>query len=222
MMVAAVEHGTGLILGQTQVPDKTNEIPAVRELSRELDLAGRVVTLDAMHVQQETARSLLEDGAADYVTSSVKNNQPTIHEDLEAIDWSAATCFDQPAEKGHGRIENRRCLVLDISSPEWNNYCRLYGRQQAIRIERERYILKTGKTSREVACCLTSLSAEKASPEQLLALVRNHWHLENRLHYVRDFTYDEDRCRVRVGHLTSQLGLPVQRRHLDRQDRKSL
>ena len=78
MMVAAVEHGTGLVLGQTQVPDKTNEIPAVRELSRKLDLAGRVVTLDAMHVQQETARSPLEDCAADYVTSSVKNNQPTI------------------------------------------------------------------------------------------------------------------------------------------------
>ena len=163
------------------------------------------IAIAARHVQQKTARSLLEDGAADYVTSSVKNNQPTIYEDLEAIDWSTAACFDQPAEKGHGRIENRRCLVLDISSPDWNNYCRLYGRQQAIRIERERYVLKTGKTSHEVAYCLTSLSAEKASPEQLLALVRNHWHLENRLHYVRDFTYDEDRCRVRVGHLPRNL-----------------
>ena len=205
MMVAAVEHSTGLVLGQTQVPDKTNEIPAVRELSRKLDLAGRVVTLDAMHVQQETARSLLEDCAADYVTSSVKNNQPTIHDDLKAIDWSTAACFDQPAEKGHGRIENRRCLALDISGSKWDNYCQLYGRQQAIRIERERYVLKTDKTSHEVVYCLTSLSAEKASPEQLLALVRNHWHLENRLHYVRDFTYDEDRCRVRVGHLPRNL-----------------
>ena len=65
MMVAAVEHGSGLVLGQVQVGDKSNEIPAVRELSRALDLKDRVVTLDAMHVQQETARALVEDCGAD-------------------------------------------------------------------------------------------------------------------------------------------------------------
>ena len=72
-------------------------------------------------------------------------------------------------------------------------------------VEREREILKTGKRSIEVTWSLTSLGAERAGPEELLALVRNHWHIENRLHYVRDFTYDEDRCRAYVRHLPRNL-----------------
>ena len=72
-------------------------------------------------------------------------------------------------------------------------------------IEREREILKTGKRSIEVTWSLTSLGAERAGPEELLDLVRNHWHIENRLHYVRDFTYDEDRCRAYVRHLPRNL-----------------
>ena len=138
MMVAAVEHDSGMVLGQVEVDSKSNEIPAVRELSSSLDLAGRIVTVDAMHAQHETARCLL-------------------------------------------------------------------GRRQAMRIEREREILKTGKSSIEVTWSLTSLGTDRAGPEELLALVRNHWHIENRLHYVRDFTYDEDRCRAYVRHLPRNL-----------------
>ena len=78
-------------------------------------------------------------------------------------------------------------------------------RRQAIRIERERELVKDGTRSIEVTYCLTSLGTERAGPEQLLALVRNHWHIENRLHYVRDFTYDEDRCRAYVRHLPHNL-----------------
>ena len=74
-----------------------------------------------------------------------------------------------------------------------------------MRIEREREILKTGKSSIEVTWSLTSLGTDRAGPEELLALVRNHWHIENRLHYVRDFTYDEDRCRAYVRHLPRNL-----------------
>ena len=82
MMVVAVEHGSGLVLGQVQIGAKTNEIPAVRELSRQLDLAGRVVTVDAMHAQHETARCLTEDCEAHYVVTGAKDNQPTIRDDL--------------------------------------------------------------------------------------------------------------------------------------------
>ena len=74
-----------------------------------------------------------------------------------------------------------------------------------MRIEREREIVKDGTRSVEVTWCLTSLDAERAGPEQLLALVRNHWHIENRLHYVRDFTYDEDHCRAHVRHVPRNL-----------------
>ena len=203
MMIAAVEHGSGVVLRQVEVDNKSNEIPAVRELSSILDLTGRIVTMDAMHAQHETARCLLG-RRADYVLSAVKDNQETILEDLKAIDWSDAP-WHETVDKGHGRIERRRCAVVDLSAAEWDGYANLHGRRQAMRIEREREILKTGKRSTEVTWSLTSLGAEHAGPEELLALVRNHWHIENRLHYVRDFTYDEDRCRAYVRHLPRNL-----------------
>ena len=81
MMVAAVEHDTGVVLGQVEVDSKSNEIPAVRELSSGLDLTGRIVTMDAMHAQHETARCLLG-RRADYVVSAVKENQETNHRDV--------------------------------------------------------------------------------------------------------------------------------------------
>ena len=205
MMVAAVEHTIGLVPGQVQVGSKTNEIPAVRHLSQELDLEGRVVTLDALHAQQATARCLVEDCGADYVITAVKDNQPTVHEHLATIDWTRARWSKSDVDKGHGRLETRRCAALDITTPEWDGYCDLHGRKQAIRIERVREILKTGAISHETVFCLTSLGADDAGPDEVLSLVRNHWHIENRLHYVRDFTYDEDRCRARVRHLPRNL-----------------
>jgi len=81
----------------------------------------------------------------------------------------------------------------------------LHGRRQAIRIERERESLKTGKRSLEVTWCLTSLGADRAGPKELLELVRNHWVIENRVHYVRDCTCDEDRCRAHVRDLPRNL-----------------
>ena len=203
MRVAALEHHTGMVLAPVEVDSKSNEIPAVRALSRTLDLAGRIVTLDAMHAQHDTARCLLG-RRADYVLSAVKDNQETILADLEAIDFSAAP-WHETVDKGHGRIERRRCAVVDLCAAEWDGYAALHGRRQAMRIEREREFLKTGKRSIEVTWSLTSLGADRAGPQELLALVRNHWHIENRLHYGRDFTYDEDRCRAYVRHLPRNL-----------------
>ena len=203
MMVAALVHKTGMVLGQVEVDRKSNEIPAVRKLSSSLDLAGRTVTLDAMHAQHETARCLLG-RRADYVVTAVKDNQQNILEDLKAIDFTDAP-WHETVDKGHGRIERRRCAVVDLSAAEWDGYANLHGRCQAMRIERDHEVLKTGERSVEVTWSLTSLGAERAGPEELLALVRNHWHIENRLHYVRDFTYDEDRCRAYVRHLPRNL-----------------
>ena len=203
MMVAAVEHGTGLVLRQVEVEDRSNEIPAVRALSGSLDVTGRIVTMDAMHARHETARSLLK-RRADYVVTAVKDNQETIHEDLRAIDFTGAP-WHETVDKGHGRLERRRCDVVDLSGAEWDGHAALHGRRQAIRVEREREVLKTGEHSLEVTWCLTSLSPERAGPEELLELVRNHWTIENRVHYVRDFTYDEDRCRAHVRNLPRNL-----------------
>ena len=137
-------------------------------------------------------------------------------EDLQAIDWSTARTGQEEWQKAHGRIERRQCAVVDVSGPEWDGYVDLYGRQQALRVERERHVLSRGTTSTETAWCLTSLGRQEAGPQQLLALTRQHWEIENRLHYVRDFTYDEDRCRARTPPPPAQSRLPHQRRHLHR------
>ena len=207
MTVAAFEHGSGIVIGQNMVDDKSNEIPAVRDLALKLELAGRTVTVDAMHTQQETARLLCDECKADYVMTAVKGNQSQMREDVEDIDWHGddVRCHEGEWEKGHGRLEKRSCRAVDITGPQWDGFCNLYGRRQAMRIERQRFCLKSQKTSREIAWCLTSLDASKAGPRQLGELVRGHWRIETRLHYVRDFTFDEDRCRVHVRHTPRNL-----------------
>ena len=205
MTVAAVEHSSGLVLGQVRIGAQSSEIPAVRELARQLHLAGRTVTLDALHAQQDTARCLVRDCRAHYVVTAVKGNQPAIHGDLAAIDWSRARVSAETLDKAHGRLETRRCATIDLTPAKWDGYCDLHGRAQAVRVERERVVLKTGQVTREVVYGLTSLGAAEATPDQLLEIVRRHWEVENRLHYVRDFSYDEDRCRAAAGHLPQNL-----------------
>ena len=204
MLLAAVEQVSGVVLGQSEIDSKSNEIPAFRDLARELDLEGRVVTGDALHAQQETARCLLDECGAEYLITAVKENQPTMLEDLRGMDFSACPMVET-LDKEHGRIERRRYWVKDLSGAAWDGYADLYGRCQAIRVERQRQHVKSGKTSTEVSYALTSLGPRQATPQQLANLLRNHWQIENRLHYVRDFTYDEDRCRVYVRDLPRNL-----------------
>ena len=75
--------------------------------------------LDALHAQQETARALVEDCGADYVVTAVQGNQPTLLDDLRAMDWSQARHADGGWEKGHGRLQRRRCAALDLDGPQW-------------------------------------------------------------------------------------------------------
>jgi predicted transposase YbfD/YdcC len=97
--------------------------------------------------------------------------------------------------KAHGRIEIR---TIQVSS-ELDGYVTFPHAKQVFRIHRKAIHIKSGKITEETVCGVTSLTREQASPERLLALVRGHWHIENKLHYVRDVTYDEDRSQVRTG-----------------------
>ena len=208
LLMAALEHGSGLVLGQEAVRDKSNEIPAVRTLVGQLSLAGRTVSLDALHVQADTLRLLVEQGQAHYLATAVKRNQPTLLKDLKGIDWEAPACLasqQETLDKAHGRLETRRCRRLDLTGNEWNGYADLPYRRQAFRIQRIRTHLKTGATSSEVAYGLTSLPPAQADSQRLMTLVREHWEIENRLHHVRDLSWDEDRCRAHVGHLPRNL-----------------
>lgn len=204
-LVAAIEHESGLTVGQVASATGGGEIEGARRLLREIDIDGRVVTLDALHTQRETARLIVSRGGSYVMT--VKGNQAGLLDDVESFDWDSGTARASECtttEKGHGRLETRRCraIGLDRVSPD---YVGMPHRRQAFRIERERKVLRTSKTTTETVFGITSLGPELASSSELLALNRGHWAIENRLHYVRDTAYDEDRNRVRAKSLRRNL-----------------
>ena len=201
LLVAAVEHGSGVVHGQTASDSAGGEIVGVRRLLRELGVAGRTITLDALHSCPKTARLIVAEGG-DYVMS-VKRNQPTLLDDIQRFAFDAAPAR-RTLDKAHGRLEDRTCAVIPLDDVD-ADIAALPGRRQAFRILRRRTILQTGRTSVEAVHGLTSLAPTRAGPSEILALNRGHWEIENRVHDVRDVAYDEDRSRVRTGRLPRNL-----------------
>ena len=203
MLLAAVAHGSGVVAGQTASDSAGGEILGARRLIRELDVAGRTLTLDALHSCPETARAIL-DGGGDYVLP-VKGNRPALLDDLRAFapDFDAAPAATT-LDKGHGRLEERTCALVPLDGRD-DGLAPLPGRRQAFRVLRRRTVIKTGATTTEAVHGLTSLDPGRAGPAEILALNRGHWEIENRLHYVRDFSCDEDRSRIRTGRLPRNL-----------------
>ncbi len=111
----------------------------------------------------------------------------------------------EEAGKRHGRIEQRHCTAVDISGPEWNGFCPLNGRRQAFRVIRNREVVRTGETGIETVHGLTSLGPDQAGAREIAGHVRSHWQIGTRLHHVRDFTHDEDRCRAHAGNVPQNL-----------------
>ncbi len=187
-LVAALAHGIGAVLGQVAVDAKSNEIPAVRELLKAFaGLAGAVVTIDAMHTQTDTARVILGRGA-DYVMT-VKANMPTLYKQLKKLPWARIPAVSS-VSTDHGR-RARRTIKLALA-PAWIGFD---GAAQVAQLRRT--VTKKGKKTVEVVYLITS--DRSASPETLAAWVRGHWHIENKLHWVRDVTYQEDKSLVRTG-----------------------
>lgn len=191
-LLAALDHATGTVLGQQLVDAKTNEIPAVRTLLASFDpaaLRNSVVTVDAMHTQTDTAKAIVAAGA-DYVFT-VKANQPTLYAQLKALPWTKVPTHTY-VQKGHGRRATRTIKVID--APAWVEFT---GAAQVAQIRRT--VTRAGKKTVEVVYVITSAEHATAPPHTLATWIQNHWGIEDRLHWVRDVTYDEDRSRVRTG-----------------------
>jgi len=188
-LVAAFDHATGTVLGQVAVAAKSNEIPAVRDLLACFDLTGAVVTVDAMHTQVETAQAITAAGG-DYVFT-VKKNQPTLHHRCQELPWK-----DVPGHRAtttaHGRRVTRTIKV--VTAPTWIQFV---GAAQIAQVRRT--VTRGGKKSVEVVYLISSADHHAAPPATLAAWVQGHWGIENRLHWVRDVTFDEDRSQVRTG-----------------------
>ncbi|MFF6980269.1 ISAs1 family transposase [Streptomyces sp. NPDC008343] len=183
----------GQTVTQLRVPDRTNEITCFAALPAPLGLAGTVVTADALHTQRDHALFLVEVKKTHYAFT-VKKNQPTLHERLRTLPWERATAKFYDRSQGHGRRETRVVQVLTIDDLDFPHAA------QVARITRHRTSPKTGKRTRETVYVITDLTSRQASPEKIARLVRSQWVIENRLHFIRDVTFDEDRSQVRTGH----------------------
>ncbi len=188
-LVAAFDHSHSVVLGQLAITAKSNEIPAVRTLLAGFDLAGVVVTVDAMHTQTDTAQ-LITDAGGDYVFT-VKNNQPKLYAACKALPWSHVPAR-RVTSKGHGRRVTRTIKV--VTAPAWVEFA---GAVQIAQVRRT--VTRKGTKTVEVVYLITSADARAASPATLATWIQGHWGIENRLHWVRDVTFDEDRSQVRTG-----------------------
>jgi len=200
-LLAAYLPAEGWVMLQMEVDRKENEIPAASRLIRCLDLRGKVVTGDALLAQRELSAQIVE-GGGEYLWT-VKGNQDRLQEDIEVL-FAAESCVPgfSPShkdfctattrEKGHGRLE-RRTLT---ASSQLKGYLSWPHAEQVFRLERHFVRIADGKVMQETTYGLTSLTREQAGPDRLLQLKRAHWGIENGLHYRRDETLREDRCRL--------------------------
>ena len=201
-LLAAYLPQEGWVLLQVEVGSWENEIPAAMRIIKQLDLRGKIVTGDALLAQRGLSAEIVEAGG-DYVWT-VKGNQGQLKRDIEIL-FEAETCSGgfspchkdfQTAitpNKGHGRLE-RRMLTSSSMLKEYLNWP--YA-EQVFRLERHFVRILDGKELKEVSYGVTSLTREEADADRLLQLSRGHWGIENKLHYRRDDTLHEDRCRLK-------------------------
>jgi predicted transposase YbfD/YdcC len=198
----------GIVIAEREIPAKTNEIPEIGPMLRELDarfpLAGWVISADALHTQRALAILACEELSAHYVLT-VKGNQPGLHAALQGLCWAGARRH-VTEDRGHGRRETRRHLVMD--APEEIRALFPHAAQVA-RVIRTRTVTsgkhdgkkrtRVTKTTTETVYVITSLTAREAAPEHIAAYIRSHWSIENEVHLVRDVTLREDSLKVRAG-----------------------
>jgi predicted transposase YbfD/YdcC len=201
-MVSAWATANHLMLGQVKVDNKSNEITAIPALLEMLELAGCIVTIDALGTQTEIAQTIVDQGA-DYVLA-LKENQGHLYEEVVATfdEAEQRQCEQVPhtyaksTHKGHGRIEIRECWVIERFDyiEALRDWAKWAGLHSLIMIRAERRI--GDQVSVERRYHISSLSGQA---QHLLPLIRGHWSIENELHWCLDVAFREDDSRVRKG-----------------------
>jgi predicted transposase YbfD/YdcC len=209
-MVSAWAEANHLVLGQRQVDAKSNEITAIPALLKLIEIKGCIVTIDAIGTQTKIAKQIIE-GGGDYLLE-VKENQKKLYEDMGML-WDSlqqfdfqetAYTYDKEVKKGHGRIDVREGWVT--AAPEYLKYLRTGKKWKGLRtlafIRRKRII--DGEATETVHFFISSLPP---NAERLVKASRQHWGIENGLHWVLDIAFNEDRSRVRTGNAPANLAV---------------
>jgi predicted transposase YbfD/YdcC len=209
-MVSAWAVEQGIVLGQRKVDEKSNEITAIPELLEVLDLEGCIVTIDAMGCQTEIAEKIISQ-QADYMLA-VKGNQGTLSQDIsdlfegfEQTHWQDVVHdYFRTVNKDHARLEIRECWV--VSEPQYLTYLRRYldwkDLHSLVKVVSQRQL--NGKMTSKARYFISSLTA---TAQQALAICRDHWHIENDLHWVLDVAFAQDHNRVHKDHAPENLAV---------------
>ncbi|MEE9356703.1 MAG: ISAs1 family transposase [Methylococcaceae bacterium] len=201
-MVSAWAQKNSLVLGQVKVADKSNEITAIPTLLSRLDIAGTVITMDAMRCQKKIAEQIIEKNA-DYILS-LKGNHGLLHDDVSTYFESTLSpkIANISFDGGHGRIETRSVRVTDEIDWLKENHSWV-GLKSIIAVTATREM--KNKVTEETRYFISSLNAN--NPKQLEHAIRAHWAVENNLHWVLDMAFDEDSNRTRQGYSASNLAV---------------
>ncbi|MEU8252247.1 ISAs1 family transposase [Nonomuraea sp. NPDC048916] len=171
-LLAAFVHASGLVLAQTDVDGKTNEITRFQPLLKRLDLDDCVVTADALHTQREHATFLIEQKRAHYVLI-VKENQPSLYAQVKRLSWKQIPVQHRERDRGHGREERRTLKVVTVTTGL------LFPHPvQAMQIKRQVRDGSAGKWQTVTVYAINSLPAWQAPPADLAAWTRGHWSIE--------------------------------------------
>jgi predicted transposase YbfD/YdcC len=194
IVLSAVRHGDGVTVAAREIAAKTNEIPEFAPLLDQIedaDLAAAVVTADALHAQRAHAVYLVEQRKAHYLLT-VKHNQPGLARQLQRLPWKNVPILHTQTGRGHGREEQRRIQVVTVDGLLFPHA------RQVLRIERKRRRIGAKKWTTETVFAITDLPGEQASAEEIATWAREHWTIENTVHWSRDVTFREDHCQVRT------------------------
>jgi predicted transposase YbfD/YdcC len=181
-LLAVADQQASAVLARAAVGGKSNEITAFAPLLEPLDLAGAVITADAMHTQREHARFLVSDKKAHYILV-VKKNQPSLYAQVKNLPWRHIPAGDRQRSRGHGRQEHRTLQAATVTAGLVFPHA-----AQAIRVTRRiRALSSTRKWQTITVYAITSLTASQATSAQLAAWIRGHWQIEA-IHHIRDVT----------------------------------
>src|SRR5665648_1168745 len=198
-LVGVLDHATGTVPAQVEFASKGSEIAAFAAVLDRVDLHGCVITADALHTQTAHAHYLHRHGA--HYVLTVKGNQPTLRARCAALPWSQVPTAHVEHDKGHGRREQRTLQVITAVRPRLP----FPHARQIARVVRDSRRGPAGEAHLQIEFVITDLTPEQADPAQLAALIRGHWGIENRLHWVRDVTFGEDHSSIRTAHAATAM-----------------